>query len=54
MILTRADILRAIKIRKLMRKAADPGATPAEADAYAAKALLMLQGYRHGDEMRVG
>lgn len=52
-ILTRQDILKAILIRKLMAHANDPAATQSEHDAYAAKALLLLQHYRHGGDMRV-
>lgn len=45
--------MKAIRIRKLVHQANDPAATPAEAEAYAQKALLLLSRYRHGDVMRV-
>lgn len=49
--LTRDDILRAVKIRRLAAKAADPGATEPEAAAYRSKAREFAARYRYGHLM---
>ncbi len=52
MILTRADVLKAIKIRKLFAQSYGAGVTLEESAAYLAKALQLKNRYRHGKQMR--
>jgi hypothetical protein len=54
MVLTRQDILTAIKIRKLLFQSNSTGVTLEESAAFLAKALQLKNRYRNGDSMRVG
>ncbi len=52
-ILTREDILTAIKIRKLLAHSNSTGVTLEESAAYLAKALQLKLRYRHGKQMSI-
>lgn len=54
MVLTRADIKTAIRIRKLMAQSNDTGVTLEESAAFLAKALQLKSRYRYGKQMTVG
>lgn len=49
--LSRADILAAVKINRLLDHVDDPGSTPAEAAAYRRKALQIAKRYENAARM---
>lgn len=53
LILTRQDVMTAIRIRKLLFQSNSTGVTLEESAAYLAKALQLKNRYRYGKSMRV-